>query len=164
MSMKNYYPQGAPGRQIVKRKRVNENRELEPGKPRLFDQVRDKIRAKHYSIRTEETYLQWIKRYIFFHNKRHPVEMGAKEISQYLSHLAVQAKVASSTQNQALCAIVFLYKQVLEVDPGDFSNLVRAKKPQRLPVVFSKDEVKRVLIQLEGTNKSLWVIYFMALG
>jgi len=124
-----------------------------PGKPRLLDQVRDKIRAKHYSIRTEETYIQWIKRYIFFHNKRHPIEMGAEEIAQYLSYLAVQRKVSSSTQNQALCAIVFLYKQVLEIEPGDFSNLVRAKNPIRLPVVFTKNEVKSVLIQLEGTNR-----------
>ena len=151
--MKNYYleellKQGEPCQ-------LNSRPDYTPkaDKPRLLDQVRDKIRAKHYSIRTEETYIQWIKRYIFFHNKRHPVEMGAEEISQYLSYLAVQRKVSSSTQNQALCAIVFLYKQVLEIEPGDFSSLVRPKKPMKLPVVFTKNEVKRVLIQLEGTNK-----------
>jgi integron integrase len=123
-----------------------------PSPPRLLDEVRDRIRCKHYSIRTEQSYLDWIKRYIFFHKKQHPKNLGEKEISAFLTHLAVDRKVASSTQNQALCAIVFLYREVIGKELGDFDNLVRAKRPQKLPVVFTRDEVKRVLLQLEGTQ------------
>jgi site-specific recombinase XerD len=99
---------------------------------RLLDQVRGVIRKKHYSICTEQAYLQWIRRFIFFHNKRHPKHMGEKEISQYVSHLATHGKVAASTQNQALNALVFLYKHVLQIDLGDFGPTERAKRPQRL--------------------------------
>src|SRR5438552_7613274 len=87
-------------------------------KPKLLDQVRETIRRKHYSIRTEEAYVDWIKRYIFFHNKRHPAEMAEPEIEQFLNHLAVQKKVAASTQNQALSALVFLYREVLDKEIG----------------------------------------------
>jgi integron integrase len=124
-------------------------------KPRLLDQVRDLIRLKHYSIRTEQTYIDWIKRYIYFHNKRHPADMDASHITAFLTHLAVKLKVASSTQNQALCALVFLYKQVLKKDPGTFDDLVHAKRPSKLPVVFTRNEVKNILLHLEG---AAWVM------
>ena len=102
-------------------------------KPKLLDQVRTAIRRKHYSIRTEQAYVDWIKRYIFFHHKRHPLEMGGPEIEQFLNHLAVVGKVAASTQNQALSALVFLYREVLGKEIGVMENLERAKQPQRLP-------------------------------
>src|ERR1044071_6979083 len=105
-------------------------------KLKLLDQVREVIRLKHYSIRTEDAYVQWIKRYIFFHNKRHPKEMGAVEIEAFLTDLAVRGKVSASTQNQALNALVFLYREVLHVEPGEFSA-ARAKRPSRLPVVLT---------------------------
>ena len=129
-------------------------RSSEPGanQPKLLDQVRNRIRCKHYSIRTEQAYVDWIKRFIYFHGKRHPVEMGENEISEFLTYLAVKRKVAASTQNQALCAIVFLYKEVIRKDLGEFENLVRAKKPAKLPVVFTPTEVRKILIQLEGSN------------
>jgi integrase len=120
-------------------------------KARLLDQVREVLRLKHYSLRTEETYVGWIKRFIFFHQKRHPREMGAPEVQAFLSHLAVQGQVAASTQNQALNALVFLYHQVLDQDLGDFAAFVRAKRPARLPVVLSRDEVHRLLGALTGT-------------
>lgn len=119
-------------------------------KPRLLDQVRDKIRFKHYSIRTEHAYVDWIKRYILFHGKRHPQEMGKQEAEQFLSHLAVDRNVAASTQNQALSAILFLYKEVLEQDIGWLENVERAKRPARLPVVLTATEVRAVLAYLEG--------------
>jgi len=122
-----------------------------PQKPRLLDQVRNAIRRKHYSIRTEQTYIDWIKRYIFFHNKKHPKEMGERELSDFLTYLAVKRKVASSTQNQALCALVFLYKHVLKIELAEF-DLVRAKKPSKLPVVYTREEVRSILIQLDGVN------------
>jgi integron integrase len=120
--------------------------------PRLLDQVRDRIRVKHYSIRTEETYLHWIKRYILFHQKRHPAEMGAPEVEAFLSHLAVTANVSASTQNLALSAILFLYKEVLQVDLPWLEGVTRAKKPQRLPVVLTREEVQQVLAHMEGTH------------
>ena len=119
-------------------------------KTRLLDQVRDKIRFKHYSIRTEHAYVDWIKRYILFHGKRHPQEMGKQEAEQFLSHLAVDRNVAASTQNQALSAILFLYKEVLEQDIGWLENVERAKRPARLPVVLTATEVRAVLAHLEG--------------
>lgn len=112
---------------------------------KLLDQVRDMIRKRHYSIRTEQAYVQWIRRFIIFHGKKHPKDMGEKDISQYISYLATDKKVSSSTQNQALNAIVFLYKQVLKMDLGDFGPMERAKKPERLPTVLSKSEVTRLL-------------------
>ena len=125
-----------------------------PQKPRLLDQVRNAIRRKHYSIRTEQSYIDWIKRYIFFHNKRHPKEMGERELSDFLTYLAVKRKVASSTQNQALCALVFLYKHVLKIELVEF-DLTRAKKPVKLPVVFTRKEMRNILIQLDGVN---WIL------
>jgi integron integrase len=118
-------------------------------KPKLLEQVRNTLRVNHYSLRTEEAYLQWIRRFIFFHDKRHPAEMGAAEIDSFLSHLAVEGDVSASTQNQALNAIVFLYKHVLKIDLGDFSQFTRAKRPRKLPVVLTQEEVGRLLDALE---------------
>jgi integron integrase len=123
--------------------------EIVTHKPKLLDIVREKIRAKHYSIRTEQAYLAWIKRFILYHNKKHPKDMGAPEINQFLSNLANQRQVASSTQNQALCAILFLYKEILNQDFGEL-EIIRAKKPERLPVVLTVEEVRLVLNHLSG--------------
>lgn len=121
-------------------------------KPRLLDQVRDVLRTFHYSIRTEESYIQWIKRYIYFHDKRHPKDMGENEVRQFLTHLAVDKNVSASTQNQALSAILFLYKRVLNIDLDWIDDVVRAKRPKRLPVVLTKEETGRVLNAMQGTN------------
>lgn len=118
---------------------------------KLLDQVRDLLRTKHYSIRTETQYLQWIKHFILFHDKRHPREMGAREIEAFLTHLAVQRQVAASTQNQALSALLFLYRDVLNVDLPWLENVTRAKRPQRLPVVLTRDEVQSILARMSGT-------------
>ena len=119
-------------------------------KPRkLLDLMRDAIRLKNYSYRTEQSYIHWTKKYIFFHNKKHPKEMGKQEISQFLTHLAVEENVAASTQNQALSALLFLYNQVLH-KPVDFVDFLWAKKPEKLPVVLTRSEVKIVLKQLTG--------------
>jgi len=120
--------------------------------PRLLDQVRDAIRTRHYSIRTEEVYLQWIRRYIFFHNKRHPRDMGEQEITDFLTHLAVEKHVSASTQNQALSALLFLYKEVLKQELDWLDDGVRAKRPRRLPVVMTRNEVQGVLDLMTGTN------------
>jgi len=118
-------------------------------KPKLLEQVRSTLRVNHYSLRTEEAYLHWIRRFILFHGKRHPVEMASAEIDRFLSHLAVEGDVSASTQNQALNAIVFLYKHVLKLDLGDFSKFTRAKRPRKLPVVLTREEVARLLDILE---------------
>ncbi len=112
--------------------------------PKLLDQLRAKIRQKHYSLRTEETYVYWCKRFILFHNKRHPAEMGVPEVEQYLTHLAVNQNVAASTQNQALSAILFMYTHILH-QPLTGIDALRAKRPVRVPVVLSQDEVRRLL-------------------
>jgi integron integrase len=125
------------------------------GKPRLLDQVRNAIRLKHYSIRTEQSYVDWIRRYIFFHDKQHPQDLDERHISEFLTYLAVQKKVASSTQNQALCALVFLYREVVKKDLAEFDNLVHAKRPSKLPVVYTRDEVRRILVQLDGVH---WIM------
>jgi integron integrase len=124
---------------------------LPASQPKLLDRVRAAIRMKHYSIRTEDSYVQWIRRFILFHGKRHPMEMGEMEISQFLSHLAVEGKVAASTQNQALSALLFLYRTVLEQEVGRLHEVARAKTPDRLPVVFTAGEARAVLAHLEGT-------------
>jgi len=117
---------------------------------KLLDRVRDAIRTKHYSIRTEEAYVNWIKRFILFHDKRHPQEMEATEIEEFLTHLAVDKKVAASTQNQALSAILFFYQEVLHKDLERPLEAVRAKQPKRLPTVLTKEEVQRVLAAMSG--------------
>jgi integron integrase len=122
-------------------------------KPRLLDQVRDALRIRHYSLRTEATYLQWIKRFILFHGKRHPLEMGEQEITSFLTHLAVDKHVAPSTQNQALAALLFLYKEVLEQGLDWMDDIVRAKRPGRIPEVLSPEQVRQLIDHLEGTHQ-----------
>jgi integron integrase len=129
--------------------------------PRLLDQVREVIRMRHYSIRTEQAYVQWIRRFILFHGKRHPREMGAPELTAFLSDLALQRNVAASTQNQALHAILFLYRDVLKLVLPWLDQIARAKKPQRLPVVFTREEVKALLAQLQGTT---WLMAMLTYG
>ncbi|AVZ79472.1 integron integrase [Zoogloeaceae bacteirum Par-f-2] len=121
-----------------------------PPPPRLLDRVRERLRFKHYSIRTEHQYVQWVRRFILFHGKRHPAEMGAKEVEAFLTHLAVQGQVAAATQNQALSALLFLYREVLGQDLPWLDQVVRAKRPARLPVVLSRQEVGRVLEHMDG--------------
>jgi integron integrase len=127
----------------------------------LLDQVRAAIRFRHYSLRTEDTYVHWIKRFILFHEKRHPVKLGEAEISQFLSALAMEQRVSAATQNQALNALVFLYRHVLKLDVGQIENIVRAKQPHRLPVVLRKHEVKALLDALEGVH---WLMGHLLYG
>src|SRR5881296_3488481 len=124
-----------------------------PQQPRLLDRVRAALRARHYSRRTEKAYVHWIRRYIFFHGKRHPAEMGAAEVTSFLTSLAVRDKVAASTQNQALSALLFLYREVLGLDLPWPDDVVRAKRPQHLPVVLTRDEVRAVLQRLDGVPR-----------
>jgi integron integrase len=121
-----------------------------PPKKRLLDHVRDRLRLKNYAYRTEKSYLYWIKQYILFHNKRHPNEMGGSEIEQFLTHLATTKKVAASTQNQALSALLFLYREVLDLPLDLTFQSVQARRPKHLPTVLSKAEVERVLRQMSG--------------
>ena len=118
----------------------------------LLERVRRQIRLLHYSIRTEEAYVSHVKRFILFHRKRHPSEMGADEIRQYVSHLANEGRVSASTQNQALSALLFLYREVLGSDLPFIDGIERAKRPVRLPVVLTRVEVERVLASLSGTH------------
>lgn len=120
--------------------------------PKLLNRVRDKLRVKHYSLRTEMQYVQWIRRYILFHNKTHPQVMGVREVEAFLTHLAVEGRVAAATQNQALSALLFLYKEVLETDLPWLENVVRAKVPRRLPVVLTRQEVQGILAQMQGVH------------
>ncbi len=130
-------------------------------KPKLLDQVRQQIRLRNYSIRTERVYAEWIKRFIRFHAYRHPAEMGAAEIEAYLTHLAVKRDVSASTQNQALAALLFLYKEVLKQELPWLDNVVRAKRPQHMPVVLTRDEVQRVLARLSGVP---WLVASLLYG
>ena len=132
---------------------VHETSLAEAAKPRLLDRVRAARRSRHDSRRTEEAYVSWIRRYILFHGKRHPVEMSAPEITRLLSALAVKDKVAASTQNQALSALLFLYREVLELDVPWLDGLVRPRRPERLPVVLTRDEVRAVIERLEGVPR-----------
>ena len=129
--------------------------------PRLLEQVRNRIRARHFSYRTEKTYLNWIRRYIRFHGIRHPRELGGPEVEAFLTSLAVDDKVSASTQNQALAAVLFLYRDVLEQELPWLGNVVRAKSPHRLPVVLTRTEVQQVLARLNGTA---WLIASMLYG
>jgi integron integrase len=121
--------------------------------PRLLDQVRGAIRARHFSRRTELAYVHWIRRFIVFHDKRHPSTMGAREIAAFLTWLAVDRRVAASTQNQALCAVLFLYRDVLHVPVDAIESVPRARTPVRVPVVLSTDEVRTVLSELTGVPR-----------
>ena len=120
--------------------------------PRLLDQVRERLRVKHYSLRTEDAYLHWIKRFILFHDRQHPREMGGAQVEAFLSHLATEGRVAASTQNQALSSLLFLYREVLAIELPWMDGIVRAKRPARVPVVLSEAEVKALLAQLDGTR------------
>ncbi|MFY9316068.1 MAG: integron integrase [Burkholderiales bacterium] len=123
--------------------------------PKLLDQVRERIRVKHYSLRTEDAYLHWIRRFIFFHDKRHPRDLGGPEVEAFLSHLATAGRVAPSTQNQALSALLFLYREVLEVQLPWLDGVVRAKRSQHVPVVLTENEVRALLARLDGTK---WLV------
>jgi integron integrase len=131
-------------------------------RPRLLDDVRASLRARHYSRRTEEAYLHWIRKYILFHGKRHPAQMGAPEAAQFLTSLAVRGKVSAATQNQALCAILYLYRDVLEVEIGRMADIVPARSRRRLPVVLTRDEVRRVLAHLTGTTRIMGTLLYGA--
>ena len=115
----------------------------------LFETMHATLRRLHYSPRTEEAYVGWVRAFVRFHNRRHPREMGAPEITAFLNFLAVEKRVAASTQNQALCAIVFLYRHVLELDFDWLEGLTRAQRPRHLPVVLSRSEVEALLERLE---------------
>lgn len=132
-----------------------------PQQPKLLDQLRQAIRTRHYSHRTEKAYVHWIKRFILFHSKRHPLEMGEAEVACFLSSLATESRVSASTQNQALNAILFLYREVLRKQIGYVNGVVRARKPRRLPVVLTREEVKRVLSGLSGTP---WLMAMLLYG
>jgi integron integrase len=128
---------------------------------KLLGQVREAVRTRHYSIRTEEAYLRWIREYILFCGKRHPAELGAKEVSAFVSHLAVERKVAASTQTQALSALLFLYREVLALPIGWVDDVERAKKPKRLPVVFTREEARAVLSHL---REEAWLMASLLYG
>jgi integrase len=123
--------------------------------------MREAIRTRPYSYRTEEAYTGWIRRFTLFHNKRHPAEMGKAEIEQFLTALTVKRNVAASTRNQALAAILFLYKEVLERDPGWLDDAMRAKRPRRLPVVLTRAEVEALLSELDGV---MWTMALLLYG
>jgi integron integrase len=127
----------------------------------LLERLRDAIRVRHYSIRTEQAYVMWAKRYIRFHDVRHPAQMGAKEVSQFLTWLAVERRVAASTQNQALSALVFLYREVLGTELKIDGGVVRARRPENIPVVLSEQEVGEVLGYVEG---NYWLMVALMYG
>jgi integron integrase len=129
-------------------------------KPKLLVQVREAMRTRHYSKRTEQTYVHWVRRFIFFHKKRHPAEMAEVEVNQFLTHLAVKEKVSASTQNQALCALLFLYRYVLERPLGQLGEVIRARKAKRLPVVLTREEVKAVLKQLKDERRLIATLMY----
>ncbi|OIP66293.1 MAG: integron integrase [Nitrospirae bacterium CG_4_9_14_3_um_filter_53_35] len=133
----------------------------QPQKSRLLDQMREALRSRHYSRRTEQTYCLWVRRFIYFHNKRHPSEMAEPEINAFLTHLAVKEKVSASTQNQALSALLFLYRHVLNKEVGDLGAVIRARRPHRVPVVMTRDEVKAVLTHLTGDK---WLMASLMYG
>jgi integron integrase len=130
-----------------------------PKEKKLLDQMREALQAQHYSGRTEDTYVDWAKRYILFHHKRHPKDMSTPEVEAFITHLAVERKVAASTQNQALSAIIFLYREVLH-QPIETVLAVRARKPERLPTVLTKSEVMRVINAMSGTHQLMAKILY----
>jgi integron integrase len=129
--------------------------------PKLLDQVRARIRRRNFSIRTEQAYVDWARRFILFHGKRHPLEMGAAEVEAFLSHLAIERNVSASTQNQAKAALLFLYKEVLEVELPWLNEIVAAKVGRRLPVVLTPTEVRALLNELNG---SMWLVASLLYG
>lgn len=140
MAQNQVYPQPAPASN-------KKNRE-----PRFLEQVAIACRIRHFSLKTERSYVAWVKRFILFHGKKHPKDMAGPEIQAYLTHLAQNRCVAASTQNQALNAIVFMYREVLRTDLGEIGRFLRAKRPKHLPTVLTRDEVQRVLSHLDGTD------------
>jgi integron integrase len=128
--------------------------------PRLLDQVRDQIRTRHYSYRTEEAYVGWIRRFIQFHRKRHPAELGRADVSRFLTMLAVEQRESAATQNQALAALLFLYREVLHQEVGWLDDIVRAKRPQRLPTVLTRTEVERLFAHLRGTPRIMATLLY----
>jgi integron integrase len=136
--------------------------EVVPPSPRLLDRVRAAVRARHFSRRTEQAYVGWIRRYILFHEKRHPAEIGGPEVSKFLSLLAVEGDVAASTQNQALSALLFLYRVVLEQELPWLDDIVRAKRPARLPAVLSREEVRAVIRHIDGTPRLMALLLYGA--
>ena len=131
------------------------------GKPKLLEELRKRLRAEYYSIRTEEAYLGWIRRFILFHGKQHPRDMGGMEVASFLSHLANEGRVSSSTQNQAFSALLFLYNDFLQRRLDDLGPIDRATRPRKMPVVLTREEVKRLLAQLEGTH---WIMVMLLYG
>ena len=118
----------------------------------LLERVRNAIRIRHYSLRTEQSYIHWIRRFILFHKKRHPNDMGEREISAFLTDLAVNRNVAASTQNQALSAILFLYQKVLDRKLEWLDDVVRAKRPAHMPVILTREETQQLLTEIPGIN------------
>ena len=135
---------------------------LFPGQPapRLYDRVVEVLRTRHYSRRTEEAYLHWIRRFLLFHNGTHPRKLAERDVNGFLTHLAVGENVAASTQNQALAAVLFLYEHVLEQPLDRIEGVVRARKPKRLPVVLSRDEVEAILVQLDGAPRLVCTLLY----
>jgi len=132
-----------------------------PPRRKLLDQLCDALRSRHYSRRTEQTYCLWVRRFIYFHRLRHPAEMAEREINAFLTHLAIEDKVRASTQNQALSALLFLYRHVLGREIGDLGEVIRARKPKRLPVVMTREEAKAVLGHLRGDK---WLMASLTYG
>ncbi len=130
-------------------------------KPKLLEKMRTALRARHYSRKTEQSYCLWVRRFIHFHSLRHPAEMAEPEVNKFLTYLAIDRKVSASTQNQALCALLFLYRHVLGREIGDLGDVIRARKPKRLPVVMSREEVKTVLDHLSGDK---WLVASLLYG
>jgi hypothetical protein len=128
--------------------------------PRLLDRVRLAVQDRHYSRKTEKSYVAWVRRFIVFHGKRHPGEMGAPEVTQYLSSLATAGRVAAATQNQALSALLFLYRDVLGQDMPWLDDIVRAKRSARLPVVLTRDEVRAIIRQLDGVSRLMAILLY----
>ena len=144
----------------ILRENTPRSRVVSSGKPKLLNQLREALRSRHYSSRTEKTYVQWVKRFIYFHNVRHPSEMAEPEINALLAHLAVKEKVSASTQNQALSALLFLYRYVIGREVGDLGEVIRARKPKRLPVVMTHEEVKAVLTNLAGDKRLMALLMY----
>jgi integron integrase len=142
---------------------LNEVTPSAPGgaKPRLLEQMRQALRSRHYSRKTEQSYCLWVRRFIHYHSLRHPADMAEPEVNAFLTHLAINRKVSASTQNQALCALLFLYRYVLCRELGDLGVVIRARKPKRLPVVMTGEEVKAVLSRLAGDK---WLVASLMYG
>lgn len=141
--------------------RMDEGVTGRPSSPRLLDQVRGCLRLRHYSLRTEQAYVAWIRRFILANGKQHPSEMGQPEVEAFLTRLATEGQVSAGTQNQALAALLFLYKEVMGIELPWMEHLVRAKRPRRIPVVLSQEEVSRLLAALDGTS---WLMASLLYG